>query len=285
MDIINDVHKEDKKSTLWIRVRSAAILTVISIVFICAGDIYLFLINLLLAGIGVFEFSRMVNAQKTALCITAYIGTILLFIIACFDPLKQLPDLLPALIILYLLVILTLFVVKYPKYSVDQILVTFSSLIYIAFGLSFIYQTRMNLEGGAYIVWLIFICSWLSDSGAYLVGISTGKHQAFPVLSPKKSIEGCIGGVLTSVIIGCLYRLVLQKAFGIDFLNYGEICIICAAGSVISQVGDLAASAFKRQFKIKDYGRLIPGHGGVMDRYDSVIFVAPLVYYLAKMFL
>ena len=107
-----------------------------------------------------------------------------------------------------------------------------------------------------------------------------GKHKMAPVLSPKKSVEGGIGGILGAALNGVLYGLASNHGgnAGAGILSYA---IIGAAGGAISQVGDLAASANKRYHNIKDYGKLIPGHGGILDRFDSVIFTAPIIYYLA----
>ena len=101
-----------------------------------------------------------------------------------------------------------------------------------------------------------------------------------PILSPKKSVEGGIGGILGAALIGVLYGLAINYwgSADADLLTYA---VIGAAGGAISQIGDLAASAIKRYHNIKDYGKLIPGHGGILDRFDSVIFTAPIIYYLA----
>ena len=101
-----------------------------------------------------------------------------------------------------------------------------------------------------------------------------GKHKMAPVLSPKKSIEGAVGGIAGAVFLGVLYAWLTKG----NLISYG---IICGIGALISMVGDLAASAIKRNQNIKDYGNLIPGHGGILDRFDSVIFTAPIIYYLA----
>ena len=130
---------------------------------------------------------------------------------------------------------------------------------------------------------MIFIGSWGSDTCAYLVGCAIGKHKIVPKLSPKKSLEGCIGGILGSALLGAVYALVFTKQLTL-FANPVVACaVIGAASSVLSQLGDWAASAIKRNYDIKDYGKLIPGHGGIMDRFDSVIFTAPLVYYLVEL--
>lgn len=130
-----------------------------------------------------------------------------------------------------------------------------------------------QLEGYAVMVWLIFLTAFGTDVMAYFTGYAIGKHKLCPGISPKKTIEGAIGGTLGSVI--------LCGAFGYFFANefFIHCMIIGALGGVISQFGDLTASVFKRKMGIKDYGNLIPGHGGVLDRFDSVLFTAPLVYY------
>lgn len=176
-------------------------------------------------------------------------------------------------------VILNMFVYvfTYPRYHADQITAAFFSIVYAGVMLSFIYQTRM-MEGSAFLVWLIFLCSWGCDTCAYCVGMLIGKHKMAPVLSPKKSVEGAVGGVVGAVLLGAVYGAAVKG----EILEYG---VICGAGALISMVGDLAASAIKRNHDIKDYGTLIPGHGGIMDRFDSVIFTAPVIYYLARLLL
>ena len=108
-----------------------------------------------------------------------------------------------------------------------------------------------------------------------------GKHKMAPVLSPKKSVEGGIGGVVGAALLGAIYAIAINRfapAANADALQYA---LICGIGGMISQVGDLAASAIKRNHDIKDYGKLIPGHGGILDRFDSVIITAPIIYYMA----
>ena len=145
--------------------------------------------------------------------------------------------------------------------------------------LSFILLTR-NLPDGKFIVWLIFLCSWGCDTCAYVVGKLIGKKHIFPELSPHKSLEGCIGGVVGAALIGGLYaHFFVETAFPDRTITW-IIAFICAAGAVMSMVGDLAASAIKRNHNIKDYGKLIPGHGGIMDRFDSMTVTAPMTYFL-----
>lgn len=177
-----------------------------------------------------------------------------------------------------------LYVVRFPKYRSEQIMANVFNFLYAPVMLSFIYLTREQ-EAGKYIVWLILISSWGCDTCAYVVGMLIGKKKIFPVLSPKKSLEGCIGGVVGAGLIAALYAIFVVENVFPDKRVTIVITVICMVGAVMSQVGDLAASAIKRNHEIKDYGKLIPGHGGIMDRFDSVIVTAPMIYFLTVLFL
>ena len=173
-----------------------------------------------------------------------------------------------------------IYVFTYPKYKTEQLLATFFGLFYVAVMLSYIYQTRM-IKNGAYIVWLIILCSWGCDTCAYCIGVLFGKHKMAPVLSPKKSVEGAIGGVLGTAILTILYANIFRNTMGIENREIVIMAVISMVCALISMVGDLTASAIKRNYEIKDYGKLIPGHGGILDRFDSVIITAPIIYFLA----
>ncbi len=176
------------------------------------------------------------------------------------------------------------YVIAYPKFRIEQVAVIFFGILYVAASLSCIYRVR-SLPDGAYIVWLIFIGAWGSDTCAYCVGKLIGKHKLPSKLSPNKSIEGCIGGIVGAALLGLLYGSIFRQKF-LALINPPVIlAFIGGASSIISQIGDLAASAIKRNYEIKDYGHLIPGHGGILDRFDSIIFTAPLVYILMQIFI
>jgi phosphatidate cytidylyltransferase len=174
------------------------------------------------------------------------------------------------------MLIMAVYVFTFPKYDTQKVMAAFFGIVYVPVMLSFIYQTRMLPEGFS-LVWLIFFCSWGCDTFAYCTGMLLGRHKLAPVLSPKKSIEGAVGGVLGAALLGVIYAVLIGKPAGI-------YALICAIGAVASQIGDLAASAIKRQHEMKDYGNLIPGHGGILDRFDSVIVTAPMIYMLAVAF-
>ncbi len=183
--------------------------------------------------------------------------------------------------VLTFLIIMSVYVFGFPKFHANQVAAAVFAFVYAPVFLSFIYATR-ELEFGVYLVWLILICSWGCDTCAYCVGVLFGKHKMAPVLSPKKSIEGAVGGVLGAAGIGALFGWFVNTKVESSLNFIIVFAIISAAGALISMVGDLAASAIKRNYDVKDYGKLIPGHGGVMDRFDSVIFAAPIIYFLAR---
>ncbi len=129
-----------------------------------------------------------------------------------------------------------------------------------------------NLENGLLLVILTFCGAWFSDTGAYFVGTLCGKHKLCPEISPKKTIEGLFGGLITNAVLFPLYALIFID--GANLIAYSIIGIVC---SILGLFGDLMASLIKRKYGIKDYGNIMPGHGGAMDRFDSILFVAPFM--------
>ena len=126
---------------------------------------------------------------------------------------------------------------------------------------------------------MVYVSSWGSDTCAYAVGRLFGRHKLAPNLSPKKSVEGSVGGIIGSALIGVIFGLIMSNFTGKSENLIIIFAVIGGLGSVISQIGDLAASGIKRNYDIKDYGHLIPGHGGILDRFDSMIFTAPAVFF------
>lgn len=138
------------------------------------------------------------------------------------------------------------------------------------------------LEEGRYVILIPFVVAFMSDTGAYLVGVTMGKHKLCPNISPKKTVEGLIGGLTTAVLAMVVYGLVLEHHYDYT-VNYAYVLIYGLLGAACGVFGDLSFSVIKRQAKIKDYGSIFPGHGGVLDRFDSVIVAAPLIEVLLKL--
>lgn len=187
----------------------------------------------------------------------------------------------PAMIIAIVaafLAFLFVYVFTFPKYHANQIMSAMFSFLYGPVMLSFLFLLREGFEDGMYLVWFVFLASWGSDTCAYCVGVLIGKHKMTPKLSPKKSIEGAVGGILGAALLFVLYTHFVINQYTAMTLSLSLAAALGAAGALVSMVGDLAASAVKRDHEIKDYGKLIPGHGGIMDRFDSVIVAGPIVF-------
>ena len=255
------------------RLISGIVLVIIALATIISGSWILFFTLLAVSLIGLRELYKVMKVSDehvTVLELVGYLGAVLYYIAMKAD----FGNYGTMAIIISMILILFVYVFGYPKYHAEQVMAAFFGVIYVAVMLSFIYLTR-SLPDGKFLVWLIFLCSWGCDTCAYCVGMLIGKHKMAPVLSPKKSIEGAVGGVAGAALLGVIYAAATQG-------KMAEYALICAVGALISMVGDLAASAIKRNQNIKDYGKLIPGHGGILDRFDSVIITAPVIYYLAK---
>ena len=256
---------------------SAVLMLTAMIGIIIVGRELLLGVIMILSIIGMYELYRVYQMEKSALAIVSY-----LIAITYFANLEW--NFIPDIMMLwmgFLIILMFLYVFTYPKFRAKKVMAAFFGVFYVAVMLSFIYQTRI-LSGGAYTVWLVFLCSWGCDTCAYCVGMLIGKHKMTPKLSPKKSWEGAVGGVVGAALLGIIYGLVFQNAMGTTTKEIFMIALICAVGAVISMIGDLTASAIKRNYEIKDYGKLIPGHGGILDRFDSVSFTAPIIFYLAS---
>ena len=180
----------------------------------------------------------------------------------------------------FLIALLIYSVFCYHKTNASEILTAFFGFFYACFLLSHIYLVR-EYTHGKLLVWLVFLAAFGCDTGAYFAGVRFGKHKLCPTLSPKKTIEGSIGGIVTATMLSLVYGLWVESAYPLEGANILLLCGLTGFfGSLLAQVGDLAASSFKRQTGIKDYGKLMPGHGGVLDRFDSVLLTAPVLYYI-----
>ncbi len=257
------------------RLLSGILLVILALFTIISGGPILFGTLLVISLIGMTEIYKVLDINRKLLGMAGYGMAIVYYVLLYFG----MTEWMTCLTIGFVMLLMAIYVFSYPTYRSEHVMLAFFGLFYVAFMLSYVYQIRI-MEQGAFLVWLVFLCSWGCDTFAYCVGMLIGKHKLAPVLSPKKSIEGAVGGVVGAAILGAVYALAINgfASVGANVLQYA---LICAVGAVISQVGDLAASGIKRNHNIKDYGTLIPGHGGILDRFDSVIFTAPIIYYMA----
>lgn len=256
------------------RLLSGIVLVILAVAVLYFGGYVTAAATLLLAIGGVLELLRVYKLHNKLIGWAAYIATAVYFALLVFDYSQYVMP----VIIVFVLAVLAIYVITYPTYTDKDAMAVILAFFYVTVMISYVYLIRDLEHGGAFVV-LIFVCSWVNDTCAYCVGVTMGKHKMTPKLSPKKSVEGLIGGIAGSAIVGALYGIFINN--NVYELNNAPIifAVIGALGACVAVIGDLAASAIKRNNDIKDYGKLIPGHGGILDRFDSIIFTAPIIYY------
>ena len=260
------------------RIISALVALPLLIIFIVLGNMPLKIAITVLTCIGLYELYR---AFSGFIKPVHYIGFAAAVIYMAFiEKIIYTASLLNVFIAVFLLVILVYVVIAHESGNTMDAIVTFFGFFYVCFLLSHVYLTRQYTHG-AMLVWLIFLSAFGCDTGAYFTGMAFGKHKLIPQLSPKKTIEGSIGGIVTAIVACVIYGIIVEHYNELAGVDTVMLCFLAGLiGSIISQIGDLAASAMKRYTGIKDFGKIMPGHGGVLDRFDSVILTAPTVYYI-----
>ena len=259
------------------RLLSGIVLVILALILIIAGEEVLLASTFLISCIGMYELYRVFHIEKSIMAWISYLGV---FVFYTNLRLTFAQDVM-TIVMGYMILLMFAYVFTYPKYEAKHIMASFFGFFYVGVMLSYVYQIR-SLDNGVYLAFLVFICSWGCDTCAYCVGKLIGKHKMSPKLSPKKSIEGAVGGVVGTAFLTALYAYIFHLKMGIASQQIILLAVIAAIAGLISMVGDLTASAIKRNYDIKDYGHLIPGHGGIMDRFDSMIITAPIIFYLAK---
>lgn len=193
----------------------------------------------------------------------------------------------PVLLFVVTIAMLLILLKEHHRTSIEQLTFTFmmTAMVAISLSLFIVMRDRLGITVGIFGAGLTFIAAWMTDTGAYFTGVFFGKHKLAPLLSPKKTIEGFIGGTVIGVlsILGgaWIFSQVVCPYFGWQVIvNYKLLAFVAPFLSMTGVIGDLSASAIKRQFGIKDFGKIMPGHGGVLDRFDSVLLISPLTYFI-----
>ena len=239
-----------------------------------------FVVDIFVSIVAIMSLHEFYKAFKKRANPIQWVGYVTALII-CFMPLIPGEYILPGITLLILMNILVLFaqiIVTNGKYNTTDIAISLFGVCYIVFFLMFVPLIREQLQNGHILIWYVFFAAWGTDVFAFLIGSRIGKHK-FTDISPNKSIEGCIAGIIGALITCLLYTYICNSAWNLE-IDYIFISITAIFLSVISQIGDLAASSVKRHCEIKDFSNLIPGHGGLLDRIDSVIFILPFAYFL-----
>lgn len=234
-----------------------------------------------LAVMGVWEMQGCIGARKRILSLipTGAVAAAMPFLARYMaDKVFTWAFVISFLLITYSLI---LSVFSSSKYTVDTAALSCSTGIYISFGFASIVLLR-DMNNGQFIFLLAFIIPWMTDTFAYFCGRAFGKHKLIPEVSPKKTVEGSVGGTVCAVLITLLYGFLMAKIFDAT-PDYLSLAVTSFVVSLVSQCGDLVMSLVKRKFGIKDYGKLFPGHGGVLDRFDSNVCIAPLIWMIVKL--
>ena len=265
------------ENMFWTRLASGIVLVILAIGTLWVGGWLTCAVMGLLSLVGCFELLRVYGLEKRLMGIACYLTTILYYVVLYLD----LKDLIMPVMVIYLLLILAIYVLNFSGYKDKDAMAAFLAFYYVSVCLSYVFRLRSIKDGGFMII-LVFVCSWGNDTLAYVTGRLFGKHKMSPVLSPKKSVEGLIGGIIGTGILGAVFGILFNSY--VQSLSYAPLwfALVAAVGAVPAVIGDLAASAIKRNNDVKDYGKLIPGHGGVLDRFDSMIFTAPIIFYAVQ---
>lgn len=233
----------------------------------------------LLALVGAYEMLSCTGMKNAGIAVPG-------LIFACASPLVPFfhgtegVNVIAAMAVIFLIFVFATCVFSKGKTDVTSASTAFTGVFYIGAAFASVVLLRMT---GKYLYLLTFIGPWVSDTFAYFTGRLLGKHKLIPEVSPKKTVEGAIGGIVFAAVSFVVYALIISKYFDTSLKpDYAVLAVAGALVSVISQIGDLAASVIKRHYGIKDYGWLFPGHGGVMDRFDSVLLTAPVLYILSQ---
>lgn len=230
----------------------------------------------IIAILALYEYFNSFKENNKSLSWIAYLSALSIAFIHII-PAESTLRVIAAIIPLSVLILFAQVIASNMKYNIKDISITAFGICYIVIFLMYIPVIR-QMEHGMIKIWYLVIAAWGTDTFAYLIGRKYGKHH-FTSISPNKSIEGCIAGVVGSTAVMLLYTFICNNFIGMNF-NYFYILLISIVLSLVGQLGDLAASSIKRYSGIKDFSNLIPGHGGILDRMDSVLFIAPFAYLL-----
>ncbi len=295
MNLRGDPVDSEEYKRMLKRIISAVIGIVVGVTVLFFDNKFLYTAVLTVFGcIGVWELIHAVKCDKhklltwVCICFSAIVPTLLTLSVE-FN-LKR--NIIVFSFVGFVFVLLLIMLLNHEKVRLEHIAMCGCAATIIPASLNCIVYVRYMswyADGGFFpgvfmVVYLLF-CAWFGDSGAYFVGTFLGKHKLCPNISPKKTVEGFVGGVLTVgvvVAVQCVvYNELLLKLSNApdDFrMNYFVLVPVGMLASIAGVLGDLTASVVKRQYDVKDFGNLMPGHGGVLDRFDSVLFVAPFLY-------
>ncbi|MRG85366.1 phosphatidate cytidylyltransferase [Salinibacillus xinjiangensis] len=256
------------------RVITAIIALVLFIPIVIYGGWLLQVVVYGLSSIALFELLRM--RKIPTISWASLISLLLLWIVLYQGTVIHLPiveNLAKSELVMFgVLLLLAYMVLKKNTFTYDDIGFILTSILYVGMGFYFFILTR---EAGIEYLLYVLLIIWATDTGAYFVGRAMGKHKLWPEISPKKTIEGSVGGILLAILVAVIFQIVDPFPFSLFI-----VVIVTILASVVGQIGDLVESAIKRHYDVKDSGNILPGHGGILDRFDSLIFMLPFLHFI-----
>lgn len=266
------------RSKVGIRILSGVVGAVVVIALIFA-PIWVFNLAVSLACLMALYELYMTFKQETKwqIVLLDYIFAILIMLTPLISRNSYQKGVFTFILVAYLMLLLICSIFWNHKIKFYDVSSSFFMLIY---SVLFMYHLTFirGMENGVVLIFIPFLGAWIPDTFAYFSGMLFGKHKLIPSISPNKTVEGSVGAVIGCVLLFFIYGIVVEYAAGLT-VHYLPLLLLSALCGIFAQLGDLAASLIKRECHTKDFGNLIPGHGGILDRIDSLIFVAPLVYY------
>ena len=244
------------------RIITALILALILVPCVLLGGVLFQVLCGVITAMGIYEIVTVTGKDKVKPYV--YITSIAFGLINLYGNYGSVID--SAFMMIYLLVLLS-FSIFDESFAISDVFYFFTSVVLVAAGFSMLYQLRLAF--GIHYVLLLAIATFGCDTGAYFTGMKFGKKKLIPRLSPKKTVEGSIGGIICGTVLSFIYGLVFSVEISLPIL-----ALICFVLTLTSQLGDLTFSSIKRHFNVKDYSQLLPGHGGILDRFDSLLFNA-----------
>lgn len=255
------------------RIQTAILALVLFLPFVLYGDWPFTLFVYAIATIGLIELMKM--HKVTIYSLPSFLAIAFLWFIlfpfqdvsSTFFGLTQME-----VTILFVMSLLTYMVLVKNKFTFDDVGFMLLAVVYIGIGFYYLIETRN--AGLNYVIYALLVV-WSTDTGAYIFGRTMGRKKLWPEISPKKTIEGALGGIILACIVAVVFQLIFPFSFSTII-----VILVTILASVFGQIGDLVESAFKRHYGVKDSGNILPGHGGILDRFDSLLFVFPLLHFI-----
>jgi len=257
------------------RIITGVVAGALFIIFVLLGNLPFTLLVYALAAVGAYELLKMKQMRLSS--IPGIIGILITFILLL--PQTVTDNIIEAtsfskleLLMIGVILLLVYSVLVKNHFTFDDVGFIVLSTIYVGTGFYYLIETRNS--GLEYIIFALLIV-WTTDSGAYFIGRKIGKKKLWPEISPNKTVEGFVGGIISAVVFACIMQMIYPIAS-----SWLVLIVITVVASIFGQMGDLVESAIKRHYGVKDSGKLLPGHGGILDRFDSLLFVLPLLHFL-----